>query len=147
MLSGNGFRRPKRREVVADIGVAQLHHPFGTGDTAQFVPAEIGQPRVGRKRIDNQILGGAREHRLAAVGEIAQPRRPVDRRADVITLIAQLHLSGMHTDAQPDRGQRRPLQLQCARSRLGRAGERDHKAVALTLLDRPHPAVGGEQVG
>ena len=27
-----------------------------------------------------------------------------------------------------------------------RAGERDHEAVALTLLDRPHPAVGGEQV-
>jgi hypothetical protein len=66
-------------------------------------------------------------------------RGAVNGGTDVVALITQLHLTGMHTDTQPDRGQRRPLQFECARHRITRAGERRHKTVALTLLERPHP--------
>ncbi len=58
------------------------------------------------------------KHGLAAVRQIAQPRGAVDGRADVVAFVAQLHLAGMHPDAQPDRGQRRPLQLQRAGHRV-----------------------------
>ena len=78
--------------------------------------------------------------------QIAQPRGPIDRRTRVVSLIAQLHLTGMHPDAQPDRGQRRPLQLQGSGHRVGRAGERRHEAVALALLDRAHTVVRGDDI-
>ena len=89
--------------------MTQLHHALGTGQVAQPVGAQIGQPRIGRQRINDQCLGRARQHRLPAMGQIAEPRRPIDGRADVITFIPQLHLAGVHTDPQADRGQRRPL--------------------------------------
>ena len=73
--------------------------------------------------------------------QIAQPRRPVDRRAGVVALIAQLHLAGMYADAQPDRSQRGPLQRQRAGHRVAGARERGHEAVALALLDRAHPVM------
>ena len=126
--------------------VTQLRDPLWTGHTPQLVKAEVSEPGLSRKHVGDQILGRAGEQGLASAGQIPDARRSVDAGTGVVALVVHLRLSGMHTDAQPDRGQRRPLQLQCARSRLARAGERDHKAVALTLLDRPHPAVGGEQV-
>ena len=78
--------------------------------------------------------------------QIPQPGRAVDRRAGVVTLIAQLHLTGMHPNAQPDRSQRRPLQLHRGRHRIRSTGERRHKTVALTLLDRAHAVMGGDDV-
>ena len=42
---------------------------------------------------------------------------------------------------------RRPLQLQGSRHRIGGAGERRHETVALTLLDRAHPVMGGDNIG
>ena len=47
MFGGNGIRCPKRREIVAQIGMAQLHHPLGARQIAQRVGAEIGQPPSG----------------------------------------------------------------------------------------------------
>ena len=143
----SGFRCAKRRELVAKVGVAQLHHPFRSGQIPQPVGAQIGQPGFGRESVDDQIAGRARQDRLAAVGQVAQPCGAVDRRADVVAFVAQLHLAGVHADAQPDRGQRRSLQLQRTRHRVGGTSERHHEAVAFTLLDRPHPVVGGDQVG
>ncbi len=80
------------------------------------------------------------------MAQIAQPRGPIDRRAGVIALIAHLDFAGMHPDAQPDRGQRRPLQLQRRRHRIRSPGERRHEAVALTLLDRAHPVVDADRL-
>ena len=142
----NGFRYAQRRELVDQVGMAQLHHPLRAGQITQRVGAQIGQPHTVGEPVDHQLLGRARQHRLAAVGQIAQPRGAVDRRAGVVTLIAQLHLAGVHPDAQPDRGQRRPLQLQRSRHRIGGAGERRHEAVALALLDRAHPVMGGDDI-
>jgi hypothetical protein len=53
----------------------------------------------------------------------------------------------MHSDAQPDRGQRCPLQHKCTRDRVAGTGERDHEAIALALLDRAHTAMGGDDIG
>ena len=80
------------------------------------------------------------------MAQIAQPRGAVDHRPGVVALIAQQHLAGVDPDAQPDRRQRCPLQLQRTGRRVGRAGERRHKTVTLTLLDRPHTAMGGNQI-
>ena len=92
--------------------MAQLHHPFRAGQIAQLVTCPDRSARHQPAAIDDQILSRARQHGLATVGQIAQPRGAVDRRTDVIAFVAQLHLAGVHADAQPDRGQRRPLQLQ-----------------------------------
>ena len=40
------FGRPQRRELVVQVGMAQLHHPFGAGQIAQRMGAQVGQPRV-----------------------------------------------------------------------------------------------------
>ena len=142
----NGFGYAQRRELVDQVGMAQLHHPLRAGQITQRMGAQIGQPRAVRQPIDHQCFGRARQHGLAAVAQIAQPRGAVDGRAGVVALIAQLHLTGMHPDAQPDRGQRRPLQLQRRGHRIRGARERRHKTVTLTLLDRAHPVMGGDDI-
>ena len=147
MVGDNGRGYPQRRELVYKVGMAQLRHPFGVGQIAQPMGAQIGQPRVWREPLGDQFLGRAGEHGLPAMGEIAQPGGAVDRRADVVAFVAQLDLAGMQPDAQPDRGQRGPLQLQRTGHCVGRAGERGHEAVALTLLHRPHAAVAGDDFG
>ncbi len=78
--------------------------------------------------------------------QIAQPRRAVDGRAGVVALVAQLHLAGVHPDTQPDRGQRRSLQLEGAGHRIGGARERGHETVTLALLDRAHTVMGGDDI-
>ena len=101
---------------------------------------KVGQPRVGRQPVDNQISGGARQHGLAAVRQIAQVCGPVDGRTDVVALVAQPHLPGMHADTQPDRGQRCALQLQRTRHRVAGTRERDHEVIALALFDGRTPS-------
>ena len=147
MFGGNGIGGAQRREVVVQVGMAQLHNPFGAGQVAQRVGAEVVQRDVWRELVDDKRFRRARQHRLAAVREVAQPGGAVDRRADVVAFVAQVHVAGVHADAQLDRRQRRPLQIQRAGHRVGGAGERDDEAVALTLLDGPHTVVGGDRVG
>lgn len=77
--------------------------------------------------------------------QVAQTGRAIDRRADVVSFVAQMYVAGMHADTQLDRRQRRTLQLQGARHRVGRTGERDDEAITLALLDGPHAAVGGDR--
>ena len=108
--------------------------------------AQIGQPHARREPVDDQRLGRARQHGLTAVGQIPQPCGAVDGRAGVVAVIAQLNLARVHPDAQPDRCQRRPLQLQRAGHRIRRPCERHHETVALTLLDRAHTIVGGDDL-
>ena len=122
--------------------MAQLHHALGPGQIAQRVGAEIGQPHIVGQRVDNEVIGCARQHGLAAVGQVAQSGRAIDGRADVVALIPQPYLASVDPDAQPNRRQRRPLQIQGAGDRVGRPAECDHEAVALTLLDRSYAVVG-----
>src|ERR1700733_11176355 len=120
--------------------MAQLHHSLRPWQITQRVTPEIGQPSIDRELVDNQRLGCSRQQSLAAVRQIAEPRSAVDRRAYVVAYVAQLRLPGVHPDPQPDRHQRRLLQLQRTRHRVTGPGERDNEAVAFTLLDPPPPA-------
>jgi alkylation response protein AidB-like acyl-CoA dehydrogenase len=53
ILRSHAFSRAQGREVVAQIGIAQLHHPFRAGHTPQLVSAHIGQPHVGGQCVKN----------------------------------------------------------------------------------------------
>ncbi len=79
--------------------MAQLGHPFGPRQIAQLMGSQVGQPGVVGQPVGHQLLGRTRQHRLATMRQIAQPGGAVDRRTDVVALVAQLHLSGVHTDA------------------------------------------------
>src|SRR5258705_3295223 len=52
----------------------------------------------------------------------------------------------MHADAQPDRGQRRTLQLERTRPRVAGPRERHHEAIALALFARPPTVMGGDDL-
>ena len=140
----DGARRPQRREVVAQIRVTQLPDAFRPREIAHHVRAEVGQRRTVRELILGQRRRHSRQQRLAAVPEIPESRGAVDGRADVVAGVAQADLAGVDSDAQPDRCQRRALQIQRARHRVRRTTEGDDEAVALPLLDRPDPGVGDE---
>ena len=145
IMSGNGIRCPQRREVVAQIGMAQLRNPNGAGEVAQPVAAQIGQPRVIGKLVFDHFLGCGRHDGLAAVCQVAQPSGLVDRRAGVVAFVAQLHVAGVNSDAKLDRGEFGALQVQRAPHRVAGARERGNEAVALTLFDRAYPAVLGDE--
>ena len=80
------------------------------------------------------------------MSQVPQPSGAIDRRSDVVTLVAKPNFAGVDPDAQPDRRQRRSLQVQRAGHRVGGAGESDHEAVALALLNRADSITGGHDV-
>jgi hypothetical protein len=100
------------------------------------VRAEIKQGRPVLEAVHDQIVRRLRQQRLAAMSEIAQPRTPVDGRPDVVALVTQLHVAGVQRDPQADRREIGRLHVQRAPHRVCGAGEGDHEAVALALLDR-----------
>ena len=68
--------------------MAELNDPFGAGQIAQCVGAEVGERDIGWQLIDDEGLDSTRDEGLAAVAEIAQPRGAVDGRADVVAFVA-----------------------------------------------------------
>ena len=108
-LGGNGIGGAQRWKVVVQVGVAELHHAFGAGQIAQRVGAQVGERDTLWELVDDKRFRRAREHRLAAVGKVAEPGGAVDRRSDVVAFIAQLHVAGVQADAQLDRRQWGPL--------------------------------------
>jgi len=46
VLRCSGFRYPKPRELVAQIGVAQLNDPLGTRQVTQWVSPELAHPHT-----------------------------------------------------------------------------------------------------
>ena len=127
--------------------MTQLGHPLRVGQVTKPMGTQLGQPRTVGEPIGHQLHGPARQHRLAAMRQITQPRGAVDPRCREPIVIMKLHLTGAHPDAQPDRQQRGPLQLQRGRHRIGGPGERHLKTVTLAMFDRPHPAMGSDDIG
>ena len=121
--------------------MAQLYDAFRTGQIAQRMRAELGEVRALRESVEHQVAGGAGQDGLPAMGEVAQPRRAVDRGADVVPLVTQLDLAGVKADAQPDRAKGRGLDGERARDGIGCPAEGDDEAVALALFDGAHATV------
>ncbi len=154
----NAFRGPQRGKFVARIGVAQLHNPLGPRQIAQLVRAQLRQPRIGGQVVDDQRLRRPRQQRLTAVSEVAQARRPVDRRARIVTLVTQLYLAGVHPDAAAGsepaapaavpartprrhwRGRRPPRSCRPRPARPGRTPPWDVTNSSTTELSRPSAA-------
>ncbi len=72
----NVVRPLQRRELDPQVGMAQLRYAFGTGQVAELMGAQVGQPDLGRKLVNDQVVRGARHHDLAAMRQVTQPRRP-----------------------------------------------------------------------
>ena len=125
----------------------QLDKALRTGNIAQFVAAEMGQPHALREVVEHEFLGGGGQHGLSAVGQVAHPAGPVDGGADVVALVAKLYLAGVQADPQLDRCQRSALQLEGACHGIAGSGECDHEAVAFTLFDGSDPMVGADDGG
>jgi hypothetical protein len=126
--------------------MAQLYHSEGPRDALHLMRAPIDQPRIRRQPADDHLLRRRRQYSLSSVRQVAQTSGLVDGRPDVVRFTTQSHLTCMYTDAHPDRCQRRPLQIQCARHRVAGMGERNHETVAFTLLNRPHAVMGGDDL-
>ena len=126
--------------------MAELDDPLGPAEVAQMVTAQRKQRRAGWQMVCDDLFGRTRQHGLAAVGEVAQACRSVDRRSDVVAFVTQLDLAGVQTDPQPDRRERCQLQVEGARHRVTAAVERDNKTVPFALFHGPHAVVRGNDV-
>lgn len=69
--------------------MTQLHHPLRPGQVTQRVGAEIVEPGTFWQGVGDHVVGRPGKHRLPPVRQVAQPRGPVDRRADVVALVPQ----------------------------------------------------------
>ena len=67
VMHTNAFRGSQRREIVAQIRMAELDYPLGTGPIAQQMSSEIGEPGIGQETVDDHVLGRAGQRRLPAV--------------------------------------------------------------------------------
>src|SRR4051812_40471175 len=104
--------------------------------------AEIVERGRVRNPIDDNVVGGLREQRLATVAEVADAGGAIDRGADVVALVPQLDLARVDPYAQADRVRVRALKVQCGRHGVRGASEGYDKAVALALFDGADTAVG-----
>ncbi|CNY69446.1 Uncharacterised protein [Mycobacterium tuberculosis] len=134
---------PQRREIDTQFGMTQLHYPLRTRQIPQRVRPQVNQPCFVREAIDDQAFGHAREHRLAPMRQVTQARGPVDGRTGIVAFVAERDLPGVHAYAQPDRCEPRSLQVQRGGHGIRRAGEREDKAITLTLLDWAYAVMGG----
>ena len=93
------IQRPQRGEVVGEIGMDQLPHPFGTAQVAQAVHTEITDGGVGGEMIGHQAGGDVRQQHLAPMGTGPQPGAADHRMTDVVVCVAQLRFAGVHRHA------------------------------------------------
>ena len=91
---------PQRRELCSQVGIVELQHRSGRGRSrSAWEPRSTSQASAGSRSITTP-LGHPDRHGLSAVGQIAQPSRPVDRRPGVVGVIAERDLPGVHPDTQ-----------------------------------------------
>ena len=69
------IERPQRGEAVGEIGMDQLPHPFGAGQVAQAVHAEIADRGVGGEMIGHQPGGDVRQQHLAPISMYYKGKR------------------------------------------------------------------------
>ena len=96
--------------------------------------------------VEHHVFGRRRHHGLSPVRQVAEAGSSVDGRADVVPFVAQLYLTGVQADPQPDRGERCALQFDGTRHRVAGPRESDDEAVTLTLLDGTHTVVRRDEL-
>lgn len=67
----NGFRGAKRRKLILEVRVTELHHAFGPRQVAQRMCSQVGQKGTLGQPVEDKIAGDTRQHRLPAVGQIS----------------------------------------------------------------------------
>src|SRR3954453_21819716 len=83
--------------------MAELEDVFRSRKILESVNAEITNGRRVRESIQHEVVGRLREHRLTAVGQVAEARRSVDGLADVVPLVTPLHIAGVEADPHQQR--------------------------------------------
>ena len=146
-------QRHQRRKPHLQIRVRQLPHPLRAPEILQPVTSEIDQVGASRQIVDHQRSRHVRQQHLPAVTARPQPGTADDRQPEIVALVTQLRLTGVqrHPDRQPTtvrpwlRAQRT---LGCQRrcDGVGRPAERGDDTVALALLHRADPAMGGDRL-
>jgi hypothetical protein len=64
------FRCAKRRMLVLQVGVAELHHAFGPRQVPQRMRSEVGQEGALGQPVDDEIGCDAGQQGLTAVAEV-----------------------------------------------------------------------------
>ena len=116
-----------------------MHHledVLGLGETAELVRSEIHEVDAGAA---DELAGHPRHQDLAAVPHRHQARRVIQGRA-VVVAVADLRLAGVNAHPHPQGaglvprfGAQRELGVDCSGDRVGRARERNEKAVTVDL--------------
>jgi hypothetical protein len=81
-----GLKRPQGRELGGQVGNYKLEDPFRPREVLEIPLPEVPQLGVRRQLIFHQLLGDGGEEYLPAVGGIEQPRHPVERGAEVVSV-------------------------------------------------------------
>ena len=105
-LWGRASKDRSGGNCVLQVGVAQLEHPLGSGQVLQPMHPQVAQARAVGQGVGHELAGRLRHHRLAAMGQVAEPGGADDGRADVVALVPAHHIAGMHPEAQPQRRRR-----------------------------------------
>ena len=85
-VAGKRLQRPQRWELTLQRGCVNLEDALGSAQVPQPVLSEIEEHHALCQHLTRQIRGGMRAHDLTAMRQIHQPRRPVHRRTEVVTL-------------------------------------------------------------
>jgi hypothetical protein len=131
---GGGQLRRARSALLA-----QLEHPLGPRQAAQLVHAEVHQLHAVGKAVADDLHGGLRQQRRAAVGEPPEPCRAVESRAEVVAG-ALVRLARVKRNPHPQVDLAVPADPAERSSQVGgtgegvrRAGEHAERRVALSL--------------
>ena len=89
--------------------------------------------------LGDEVIGGARDECLAAVGDRPQPRAAVKRRARVVAGVAQQRLAAVEGDPHPKLRAVRPLGGRQAALKIERAGQRTRGLEKATTALSPSP--------
>ena len=127
----------QRRESVWEPGRNELENRFRLQQVAQAVAPQGTQAGARREVLGDQTLDHRRQQNLGAVASGEQPRQPVQRSGQVVTVarnrLARVegHAHAQRTaDRRPRGVEQRALGLRCRRYRLRRAGKRRLSRVA-----------------
>ena len=135
------------------ITMDDLPDALGTAEILEPVRPEVSQGHAVRQAVDDQPGGCVRHENLVSVADRTQTSASDHGLTEVVAFVAQLCVAGVDRHAhvelrtwRPVLGHEGSLGIDRRGHRIRRTGKRGHHAVALSLLDRPHAAVAGDDL-